>query len=67
MSNRLIVCLLFYLPVQVSAAVVFEFESPCTDFIRNTECAFFGLGSSDLVTGGFLVEDQFGAPGASAT
>jgi len=56
--------LCFGLPTHATAAIVFEFESPCTDFIRNTECAFFGLGSSDLVTGGFLVEDQFGAPGA---
>jgi len=64
MHKRLLVCLLCYLPAQVSAAVIFEFESICTDFIRNSECAFFGLGSSDLVTGSFIVEDQFGAPGA---
>lgn len=64
MWNQLVVCLLFCLPVHASAAVVFEFESPCTDFIRNGECTFFGLGSSDLVTGGFLVDAQFGAPGA---
>lgn len=63
-ARRLFVYLLCCLPAYASAAIVFEFESPCTDFIRNTECTFFGLGSSDLVTGGFLVEDQFGAPGA---
>jgi hypothetical protein len=64
MIKRLLVCLLFYLPAHVSAAIIFEFESVCTDFIRNTECAFFGLGATDPVTGGFIVEDQFGAPGA---
>ena len=62
MYKRLLVCLLCYLPAQVSAAIIFEFESVCTDF-RNNECAFFGLGASDPVTGGFTVEDQFGAPG----
>jgi hypothetical protein len=63
-ARRLIAYLLCCLPAHAPAAIVFEFESPCTDFIRNAECAFFALGSSDLVTGGFLVEDQFGAPGA---
>ena len=63
-ARQLIVYLLCCLPVRASAAIVFEFESPCTDFVRNTDCGFFGLGGSDLVTGGFLVEDQFGAPGA---
>ena len=63
-ARRLIVYLLCFLPAHASAAIVFEFESPCTDFIRSAECTFFGLGSSDLVTGGFLVEDQFGSPGA---
>ncbi len=64
MWTRLIVCLLCYLPVQASAAIVFEFESVCTDSIRNMDCAFFGLDGGDPVTGGFIVEDQFGAPGA---
>lgn len=63
MVKRFLISFLFYFPVQASAAIVFEFESVCTDFIRNTECAFFGLGVSDLVTGGLVVEDQFGAPG----
>ena len=63
MHKRLFFCLLCYLPAQVSAAIIFEFESVCTD-IRNTECALFGLGDTDPVTGGFIVEDQFGAPGA---
>jgi hypothetical protein len=62
-AREWIVCVLCCLSAHASAAIVFEFESPCTDTRRNTECAFFGLGSSDLVTGGLLVEDQFGAPG----
>ncbi|MGB5397822.1 MAG: hypothetical protein WBN96_11790 [Gammaproteobacteria bacterium] len=52
------------MPVNALAAVIFEFESVCTDDIRNIECAHFGLTGSDLVTGGFRVDDAFGAPGA---
>jgi hypothetical protein len=52
------------IPVNVTKAIVFEFESTCTDSIRNTECAFFGLADTDLVTGAFRVDDQFGSPGA---
>lgn len=63
MWTRLIVCLLCYLPAQASAAIVFEFESTCTVLFRNMDCAFFGLDGGDPVTGGFIVEDQFGAPG----
>lgn len=64
MYKRLLIGLLCYLPVQVPAAVIFEFESICTDFIRNSDCSYFGLGATDPVTGGFSVEDEFGEPGA---
>jgi len=63
-SKLLLVCLFFCLPAPVLAAIIFEYESVCTDDIRNTECAFFGLGDGDIVSGGFIVEDQFGSPGA---
>lgn len=62
-----VVFLFCLIPAHAFAAIIFEFESSCTDFIRNTECAYFGLESSDTVTGGFIVEDQFGAPGAIST
>ena len=61
-------CLAILLPVLSNGAgaapVVFEFESTCTDFIRHTDCSYFGLSATDTVSGGFVVEDQYGAPGA---
>jgi hypothetical protein len=64
MARLLLVCLLFCLPSPLLAAIIFEYESVCTDNIRNTECAFFGLSDGDIVSGGFIVEDQFGSPSA---
>lgn len=64
MWKRWILYLVCSVPVSVSGAVVFEFESVCTATIRNTDCGFFGLSDGDPVTGAFRVDDALGAPGA---
>jgi hypothetical protein len=64
MRKSLIIYLFCLFPLNALAAIVFEFNASCTDLLRNTDCAYFGLNGGDPVTGGFQVDDAFGASGA---